>query len=68
MNPDLSEKAINKIEALCKQGCSQVNQVLDDAKHGKVIDGFSDFSDKEINQIIDELAQIMSVYNKDHPL
>jgi len=64
MNPDLSKKAINKIEKLCGQGCTQVNQLIDDAKKGKNITELSEFNNSEANQIVDELSKIMSVYNK----
>ena len=62
MNPNLSKKVSSKIEELCAQGCSQVNQLLEDANDGKNIVLQSEFSDSEIEQIIDELTQIMAVY------
>lgn len=64
MNPDLSQKAIDTIESLCQQGCTQVNQLIDDAKHGKNIDVLADFSDIEQHMIINELGEIMSVYDE----
>ncbi len=65
MNPNLSKKAVNTIEELCEQGCTQVNQLIDDAKNGKNIEELSEFSSSETNQIIDELSQIMAVYVPD---
>jgi uroporphyrinogen-III decarboxylase len=69
MNPDLSKKTTDKItakiEALCEQGCSQVNQLLEKSANGNDIEELSEFSTSEINQIIDELSQIMSVYKSD---
>ncbi len=65
MNPDLSKKAMDKIEALCGQGCSDVNQLLERAKNGNCIEELSDFNHSEIKQIIDELDQIMSIYDED---
>ena len=62
MRPNLSKKVSNKIEELCAQGCTQVNQLLEDANDGKNIVEQSEFSDSEIKQIIDELTQIMAVY------
>jgi hypothetical protein len=62
MNPNLSKKVSSKIEELCAQGCSQVNQLLEDANNGKNIVLPSEFSYSEIEQIIDELTQIMAVY------
>ena len=64
MNPDLSKKALDRIEALCKQGCSDVNQLLEKAKNGNRIEELSDFNRSEIEQIIDELDQIMSIYDQ----
>lgn len=64
MNPDLSQKAIDTIESLCQLGCTQVNQLIDDAKNGKNIDVLADFSDSEQHMIIDELGEIMSVYDE----
>ena len=62
MNPNLSKKVSSKIEELCAHGCTQVNQLLEDARNGKNIVEPSEFNDLEIRQIIDELTQIMSVY------
>ncbi len=66
MNPNLSKKVSNKIEELCAHGCTQVNQLLENVKSGKNIVERSEFNDSEIRQIIDELTQIMSVYNTDN--
>ena len=63
MNPSLSKKVSRKIEALCAQGCTQVNQLLEDAKNGKSIVELAEFSHSESKQIIDELTQIMSIYS-----
>ena len=67
--PDISEKVTNKIEALCEEGCLQVNKLLAKAESGKKIDELSNFKSEEIEQIIDELSQIMSTYNdEDKPI
>ena len=63
MNPDLSPKAIEAIESLCQLGCTQVNQLIDDAKNGKDIKELAEFSHSEQDMIIDELDEIMSVYD-----
>lgn len=47
------------------QGCTQVNQLLENAKNGKNTVELAEFNPYEIKQIIDELTQIMSVYNTD---
>lgn len=65
MNPDLSEKVVEKIENLCENGCSQVNELLEKVKKGESIDALQDFDTAETKQIIDELTQIMSVYESD---
>jgi hypothetical protein len=62
MNPDLSNKALKQIEALCEAGCSQVYQLLDKAKKGESVEQLADFNGTEVELIIDELNQIMSVY------
>jgi len=64
MNPDLSQRAIETIESLCKLGCTQVNQLIDDAKNGKDIKQLAEFSHSEQDMIIDELDEIMSVYDE----
>jgi hypothetical protein len=65
MNPDLSQKAIEKIESLCEMGCTQVNELLEKADKGSDIEELSDFNKTEISMIIDELVKIMSVYEED---
>jgi hypothetical protein len=63
MHPDLSPKAIKTIETLCELGCKQVNQLISDANDGKEIEDLADFEASEVRMIIDELRQIMSVYD-----
>jgi hypothetical protein len=64
MNSEHSEKVASKLEALCRQGCNHVNQVLEQAKNGNVIEELAGFEQDEIEQIIHELVHIMSVYDK----
>jgi len=64
MNADHSKKVTDKIEALCRQGCTHVNQIIAMAKDGKSIEELSDFEQNEIAQIITELGKIMSVYDR----
>ena len=66
VNPRLSKKVSSKIEALCAQGCTQVNQLLENAANEKNIVELAEFNHSEIRQIINELAQIMSTYNTDN--
>ena len=63
---ELSTKALNKIESLCEEGCSQINALLDKADEGSELEELSDFDKGEISQIIDELSEIMSVYSNDN--
>jgi hypothetical protein len=63
--PELSKRVTNKIEALCEEGCSQVNKLLVKAENGNKIDELSNFESDEINQIIDELSEIMSTYDNE---
>ncbi len=60
-----SEEVSNKVEALCAQGCTQVKQLLEDVKSGKNITELAMLSDADSQQVIDELAQIMSIYHSD---
>lgn len=62
---ELSQKALNKIESLCEDGCPQINALLDKADEGSELEELSDFDKGEISQIIDELSEIMSVYSND---
>jgi hypothetical protein len=63
MNPDLSEKVVAKIEALCTLGCSQVNGVLQQAADNYDSEQWSGFTETEKTQILHELKNIMSVYD-----
>lgn len=65
MSADLPKNIELTIETLCKQGCSQVNQIIDDARNGNNIEQLSDFTQSEIELIVKELSNIMSVYDKD---
>jgi len=58
-----SLKVTEKIESICELGCSEVNQLLEKAGNGNKIEELSNFSNAEINEIIDELSKIMSVYD-----
>lgn len=63
MKPEHSNKITEKIESVCEQGCSEVNELLKKAENGNNIGELSGFSETEIEQIIDELNEIMSVYD-----
>lgn len=65
MKADHSKKVAKKIESICEQGCSEVDNFLKKAENSKNIEELSEFSKTEIKQIIDELSEIMSVYDID---
>ena len=64
MKSNSSEQVTNAIESLCELGCTQVNQLIDDAKNGKSIEALSGFDKSETELIINELSQIMEVYDQ----
>ena len=64
MTPERYKVVSNQIESLCEQGCNQVSELLDKAENGSEISELSEFSRNEVNVIIDELSEIMSVYDK----
>lgn len=63
MNPNLSSQAIKAIESLCESGCTTVTRTIEDARNGKPVEQLREFSDAERKMIIDELGEIMSVYD-----
>ena len=64
MSTDLPQKVMDKIEAICTQGCSQVNQVLEQDAASKESEEFSGFTESEKTLVIEELKKIMSVYEE----
>jgi hypothetical protein len=63
MSPDLPENIVLKIEEICALGCSQVGQLLKKAKNGDPVQELAEFNQAESEIIINELTQIMSVYD-----
>lgn len=63
MNPDLSTKALNKIESLCTRGCTEVNELLLRARNGDEINELSDLDTTEAQLVVEELGKIMAVYD-----
>ena len=59
---DLPENITDKIESICEQGCMQINQLLNTAENSNEIEELSEFSQSELKQIINELEDIMSIY------
>lgn len=65
MKLEHSNKVTKKIESVCEQGCSEVNELLKKAENSNNIEELSEFSNTETQQIIDALGEIMSVYDID---
>ena len=55
---------MDKIEAICTEGCNQVNQVLEQDASNKESEEFSGFTENEKAMVIEELKKIMSVYKE----
>lgn len=64
MTPERNKIVNHKIESICEKGCDQVSKLLDKAENGSEIRELSDFSRNEVNIIISELNEIMSVYDE----
>ena len=62
MTPERYKVVSHQIESICEKGCSQVNELLDKAENGSEIQELSEFSRNEVSIIIDELSEIMAVY------
>ncbi len=65
MGTEISNKAADKIEALCESGCTLINQLLEKASQGNEIEELAEFNLSESKQIIEELKKIMAVYKID---
>jgi len=64
MDSKLSKKLEEEVENICGLGCTHVNQIIDNAKKGDEIKELADFNGNEVEQIINELSKIMSVYDE----
>jgi hypothetical protein len=64
MTPERYKVVSHQIESICEQGCNQVNKLLDQAENGSEISELSEFSRNEVSVIIEELSEIMTVYDK----
>ena len=62
MTPERYKKVSHQIESICEQGCSKVTELLNDAENGNNNNALSEFSRTEVDVIIDELNEIMAVY------
>ena len=50
------------IEALCKKGCGSVREAIEALERGEDVVGMAAFDESERELILNELREIMSVY------
>ena len=65
MSPAYSRKIEDKLESICGQGCSLVNQIIENERNGIDVEELAEFTAAEKRQIIDHLICVMSVYERD---
>ena len=67
MTPERYKIVSRQIESIAEKGCDQVTELLNKAEtSNNNIKELSEFSRTEIDMIIDELNQIMTVYENKH--
>ncbi len=59
---DHSEAVLKCIDLLCGQGCREVTRSIQDLEAGKVVDGVEQLTPEQIQEVLEELRSIMSVY------
>ena len=52
------------VESICSEGCISVNNIIDALEQGDLIKQVDSLTASERIQLIKELKEIMSVYNK----
>ena len=60
----MSNKVHKIVELICKQGCTSVNDIIQSLEQGKSTNHDETLNATERVQLIKELKEIMSVYNK----
>ena len=61
----MSENKISDIiESICQQGCNSVNDVIDSLEKGEIQDHGKSLNAADRIQLIKELKEIMSVYDR----
>ena len=63
MNPDLPEHVKSAIEKLCTLGCTRVNEIIAQLETGNTVDEIEHLDPQELQSVLHELKQIMSVYD-----
>ena len=66
MNPNLPVHVRTTVESICELGCERVNQIIADLESGKVVVETAGLAQSEQAQVLRELKDIMSVYDR-HP-
>ena len=58
------DKISHAIELICNQGCTSVNSVIEALQNGEDIEQARQLNEEETQQLIKELKEIMSVYDR----
>jgi hypothetical protein len=59
-----TSKVSATINDICHDGCDAVNAVIEALEQGKTPPAMNDLSQVEQDEVLKELKQIMSVYNR----
>ena len=65
MNPDLSDHARTAVESICGLGCDRVNEIIDALESGHSVKETAGLDRSDRYQVLRELKDIMSVYERD---
>lgn len=60
----MSENLNRCVEQICKQGCESVRRTIESLEHHQSDDVTRNLSQEECEEILHELKEIMSVYDK----
>ena len=63
--PTSSLKVNQRIEAVCEAGCEAVRASIQTLEMGNSVALTDDLTPEEVQQVLNELKTIMSVYDKD---
>ena len=66
MNPNLPVHIRTTVESICELGCERVNQIIAELESGKTVAETAGLARSEQAQVLRELKDIMSVYDR-HP-
>ena len=65
MNPDLSDHARIAVESICGLGCDRVNEIIDALESGQNVRETAGLDRSDRDQVLQELKDIMSVYDRE---